>query len=45
MTDLERVQRMRDYNWKPATQYWREMYERSQAKVEELKQRIQELEK
>lgn len=45
MTDKERVEHMADHNWKPANQYWREQYERSQAELEQLKQRIKELEK
>lgn len=45
MTDLERVQFMRDCNWKPASQYWHELYLRSQARIEELEQKIKLLEK
>ena len=45
MTDLERVQYMKDCNWKPASQYWHELYLKSQAEIEELKLKIQELEK
>jgi hypothetical protein len=45
MTDAERVQRMADCNWKPAVQYWHELYIKSQQQVAELKRKIQELEK
>jgi hypothetical protein len=45
MTDLEKVRRMADLNWKPASQYWYEMYVKSQAKVEQLEQKIKLLEK
>lgn len=45
MTDIERIKLMRDCNWKPANQYWRELYEQSQAKVAELEQKIQLMEK
>jgi len=45
MTDLEKVQRMADLNWKPASQYWHEQYVKSQAEVEKLKQKIKLLEK
>ena len=52
MTDLERIKFMQDCNWKPAGQYWRELYERSQATVAkqaeelvELKHYIKQLEK
>ena len=44
MNDLERVKHMRDCNWKPANQYWRELYEASQAKVTELEQKLQQSE-
>lgn len=44
MTDKERVQLMRDCNWKPANQYWRELYLESQQLITKLKLRIQELE-
>ena len=44
MTDLERVQRMADCNWKPASQYWHELYLKSQAEIEKRKQKIKELE-
>lgn len=44
MTDLERVKLIQDYNWKPASQYWRELYLKSQEQIEELKRKIQELE-
>jgi len=45
MTDLERVQLMQKLNWKPASQYWRELYLKSQEQIAELKRKIQELEK
>lgn len=45
MTDLEKVQRMRDHNWKPSSQYWHELYVKSQAEIEQLKLKIKELEK
>lgn len=45
MTDLERVVHIQNCNWKPANQYWRELYSKSQEQVEELKRKIQELEK
>lgn len=44
MTDLERIQLMQDCNWKPASQYWREKYESSQAKLLAAQQKIKELE-
>lgn len=34
MNDLEKVQRMADLNWKPASQYWHELYLKSQAEIE-----------
>jgi hypothetical protein len=43
MTDLEKVQRMADLNWKPASQYWHELYIKSQAEVEKLKLKIKEM--
>jgi hypothetical protein len=45
MTDAERVQHMKDCNWKPAVQYWHELYLKSQQQIAELKRKIQELEK
>ena len=45
MTDLERVRRMAELNWKPASQYWYELYTKSQAEIQQLKQKIKELEK
>lgn len=45
MGDLERVQHMKDCNWKPASQYWHELYLKSQQEIAELKRKIQELEK
>ena len=45
MTDLEKVQLMSDCSWKPASQYWHELYVKSQAELEKLKQKIAELEK
>jgi hypothetical protein len=45
MNDLEKVQRMADLNWKPSSQYWHELYVKSQAEVEKVKQKIAELEK
>lgn len=45
MTDKERVEHMADCNWKPANQYWREQYVNRCAEIEQLKQRIKELEK
>ena len=44
MNDLERVQRMADLNWKPSSQYWHELYVKSQAEVTDLKLKIKELE-
>jgi len=44
-TDLESVKHMQDCNWKPASQYWHELYVKSQVTIEELKLKIQELEK
>ena len=44
MTDAERVQYMKDCNWKPAVQYWHELYLKSQQQIAELKLKIQELE-
>lgn len=43
MTDLERVKRMQSYNWVPASQYWRELYERAYAKLLAAEQKIKEL--
>lgn len=45
MDDLERIKLMAELNWKPASQYWHELYVKSQAKVDELEQRIKLLEK
>jgi hypothetical protein len=44
MTDLEKVQRMAECNWKPASQYWHELYVKSQAEVADLKLKIKKLE-
>jgi hypothetical protein len=43
MNDLERVQRMVDLNWKPSSQYWHELYVKSQAEIEKLKLKIKEM--
>ena len=45
MSDKERIKHMQDCNWKPAAQYWRELYERSQTDIAKLKKQIAELEK
>jgi len=52
MNDLERVQHMRDCNWKPASQYWYELYTKNQEKlvlqaieISNLKQKLKLLEK
>ena len=44
MKDLARIQLMQDCNWKPASQYWYELYIKAQAEIQQLKLRIQELE-
>jgi hypothetical protein len=44
MNDLDRIKLMQDCNWKPANQYWRELYEASQKKIKVLEQRLAELE-
>jgi len=45
MTDLERVKFMADCNWKPANQYWRELYERSQLHVKALEKQLADLDR
>ena len=44
MDDLARIKLMAELNWKPASQYWHELYVKSQAEVADLKLKIKELE-
>lgn len=40
-TDLDRIKRMEDANWKPASVYWRERAEKAEAKLADAEARLE----
>lgn len=43
MTDLDKVKRMEELNWKPASQYWCEQYHIKRKKLDEAADEIERL--
>lgn len=43
LSDKERVQRMKNQNWKPAATYWKELFETEKAKNAALQEEVEAL--